>query len=181
MIVFLTNKLTCLNFFHFTFIVLHAEITLRAFIDEIVSPDSGNRLGSLVILTCLLEPETTQADDYESRWITPSDEILEFGAATTSTKYIVSQSRVTEIGSRQEVAATVLVIRELLYTDAGNYTCEVQNSSDSSAQWVSDIVRVLLLGKWAITLYQYALKAFNSKILILYLYVQWVCVSMRVE
>ena len=128
----------------------------------------------------MLEPETIQVDDYESRWITPSDEILEFGAAT-SIKYIVSQSRVTEIGSRQEVAATVLVIRELLYTDAGNYTCEVRNSSDSSAQWVSDIVRVLLLGKWAITLYQYALKAFNSKILILYLYVQWVCVSMRVE
>ena len=180
MIVFLTNKLICLNFFHFTFIVLHAEITLRAFIDEIVSPDSGNRLGSLVILTCLLEPETIQADDYESRWITPSDEILEFGVAT-SIKYIVTQSRVTAIGSSQEVAATVLVVRELSYTDDGNYTCEVRNSSDSSAQWVSDIVRVLLLGKWAITLYQYALKAFNSKILILYLYVQWVCVSMRVE
>ena len=108
---------------------------------------------------------------------------MEFGATTTSTKHIVSQARVTEIGSSQEleVAATVLVVRDLSYTDAGNYTCEVRNSSDSSAQWVSDIVRVLLLGKWAITLYQYALKAFNSKILILYLYVQWVCVSMRVE
>ena len=146
MIVFLTNKLTCLNFFHFTFIVLHAEITLRAQTDEIVSPDS-NRLSSLLVLTCTLEPETIQEGDYESRWITPSGEILEFGATTTSTKHIVSQSRVTELGSSQEVAATVLVIRELSYTDAGNYTCEVRNSSDSSAQWVSDIVRVLLLGK----------------------------------
>ena len=134
-----------------TFIICPSEITLRAQTEEIVSPENS-RLSSLIILTCLLEPETIQADDYESRWITPRGEILEVGAATTSTKYIVSQSRVTEIDSSQEVAATVLVIRELSYSDAGNYTCEVRNSSDSSAQWVSETMRVLLLSKQATTL-----------------------------
>ena len=127
-----------------------AEITLHILQDEIVSPQR-TRLSSNIFLNCFLEPETVQRDDYESRWITPKGEILEY-RATASNKYIVSQTSVTGIGNSkiQSQSSAVLLIRDLSYSDAGNYTCEVRNSSDSSSQWVSKTIRVTLLGKYTI-------------------------------
>ena len=79
----------------------------------------------------------------ESRWnITTGAEVQSPG--TNDGKYDLSQG-----GSAARVLETVLVVQNLIYNDAGVYTCRARDNRDPSNRgpWVEAQVHLQLLGK----------------------------------
>ena len=105
------------------------------------------RLNTFTFLTCLPEPSTLNQSDYVSRWTIPSG--VTFTSMTNLPgfeRFRVSQGGVTTPqGNRQ---STLLIVLNLTYQDAGNYTCEVRRpSAPAQSPWLSTSVELQLEGK----------------------------------
>ena len=97
---------------------------------SVTLPDSS--LTPSLVLLCGLTPTSLTVQDYRTRWITPAREIV-----VSSTRHYIVISGETTINDTL-FPATVIVIKNLSYRDAGQYICEGQttNTTDPSI-WVS--------------------------------------------
>ena len=82
---------------------------------------------------------TLSVSTVESRWIV-NETVLTPGQ---SDRYFVNEGD----GPDGEFE-TILLIQRLIYSDAGNYTCEVRDTRDSNSPgpWISDQLTLQLLG-----------------------------------
>ena len=107
-----------------------------------------NNLFTFIFLTCIPEPTTLTTSDFVSRWTIPSGQTFTFNELNLPNfeRFRVSQGNVPAgEGPRQ---ATLLLIQSLTYQDAGNYTCEVRNSSaPPQSEWLLATVELQLEGK----------------------------------
>ena len=106
-----------------------------------------NNLVAFIFLSCIPEPSTLTIFDFVSRWTIPSGQIFSFNEINPPSfeRFRVSQGGVPTVeGPRQ---ATLLFIQNLMYQDAGNYTCEARDSSAPASPWFLATVELQLEGK----------------------------------
>ena len=107
-----------------------------------------NNLLTFIFLNCIPEPTTLTTSNFVSRWTLPSGQIFTFNQPLPPgfERFRVSQGRLaTEEGVR---STTLLVLRNIMYQDAGNYTCEVRSSSaPPQSEWLLAMVELRLEGK----------------------------------
>ena len=77
-----------------------------------------------------------------SQWILPNGTVLEVGRKYE--KYVPSQGE----GENPSKFETLILIQELIYSDAGTYTCQVQDirDPDNLGPWMSFEATLQLLG-----------------------------------
>ena len=103
------------------------------------------RLNTFIFLVCNPEPNSQlTVSNYISRWTIPSGETFTFWVSNPPgfERYRVVQ------GPSDGVQQTILLLENLSYQDAGNYTCEVRSSSGSAqSPWFSASVELQLEGR----------------------------------
>ena len=103
------------------------------------------RLNTFIFLVCNPEPNSQlTVSNYISRWTIPSGETFTFWVSNPPgfERYRVVQ------GPSDGVQQTILLLENLSYQDAGNYTCEVRSSSASAqSPWFSASVELQLEGR----------------------------------
>ena len=101
------------------------------------------RVVSSGFVTCEIEANFTLSDStVESQWILPNGTALEL--RLNYGKYFTNQGPV-EVPPGFE---TIILINELIYSDAGTYTCQVQDirDPDNRGPWMSSEATLQLLG-----------------------------------
>ena len=92
---------------------------------------------------CGIEANFTLSDSkVESQWILPNETVLE--VRRNYEKYLINQGT-AEDPSKFE---TYILIQELIYSDAGTYTCQVRDirDPDNRGPWMSFEATLQLLG-----------------------------------
>ena len=116
-----------------------AELTLVPDKSPLVMPSFGVNLAPDTFLTCAVTPPF----NLSARWTLPNGIVIEFGDGSKP-RYIVGQGIIMNNISLD----TILLIQNITYEDAGTYTCEARNTSDSTTPivWYGDTVELQLLG-----------------------------------
>ena len=116
----------------------------------IILPED-TRLNTFTFLLCNPEPNSQLTEvDYISRWTIPSGETFTNLVANPPgfEQYRVVQGPADGRQGVQRKESTVLILENLSYQDAGNYTCEVRSSSASAqSPWFSASVELQLEGR----------------------------------
>ena len=131
------------SFFAETITSLQPEIAVR-----VVPGPPPNNLLTFTFLTCISEPSTLTTSDFVSRWTIPSGQTFTFNQRNPPSfeRFRVSQGDVPAGEGRRQ--ATLLFIQNLMYQDAGNYTCEARDSSaPAQSPWFLATVELQLEGK----------------------------------
>ena len=115
-----------------TIVLSPAELSIVPGISPVVIPRFNALLAPDTFLTCVVTPSI---NSLITRWRLPNGVVINFGDGGD---FIVSQ------GTQN----TILLIQNITYKDAGNYTCEVRNMSDSMIPivWYRATVELQLLG-----------------------------------
>ena len=112
-------------------------------VNEVLPSESLPQLLVFAFLTCEIEADfELNSTTVESRWIAPNETVVR--GSENPGKYAVSQGPTTADGYE-----SVLLIQQLIYSDANTYTCEVRDIRDPSnrGDWMSFQVTLQLLGK----------------------------------
>ena len=102
----------------------------------------------LTFLVCNPEPNSQLTRvDYVSRWTIPSGETFTFNVSNPPAfeQYAIYQGQYNVGQVRRE--STVLLVLNLSYQDAGNYTCEVRSSASTQSPWFSASFELQLEGR----------------------------------
>ena len=142
-----TYKFTVAAFYLAAFLHNSAETvtSVRPETPVRVLPEN-TRLNTFTFLMCNPEPSSQlTVTDYVSRWTIPSGETF---THLVPIPHGFERYRIVQgpVGTPQ-VQSTLLLVEMLSYQDAGNYTCEVRNSSAQSP-WFSASVELQLEGKY---------------------------------
>ncbi len=110
------------------------DVTIVSNGNPIVIPSQRNPLLSGLPLICGLMPDTLEPNvNYTTRWIVPAGETI----TSTQGRFVFTESRLS-LNSIGEVPGTILVVTQLSYQDAGNYTCEGRSTAPgASTLWAS--------------------------------------------
>ena len=115
------------------FLSITEDITIIPNRSPIVIPSLTHKLMPGIPLVCGLNPDTLEPNiNYTTRWILPNGQTI----TSSQGRFVFSESRVAlNIGP---LPGTVLVVTELSFQDAGNYTCEARSTApEASPLWVS--------------------------------------------
>ena len=132
-------------------------LTLHA-VDKVQPTESNPILSSLALLVCVIDAGFhLNASTVESRWTTPTNGEVQI-PGTTAEKYILTQ------GSGGSGFESLLLIQNISYSDAGEYTCRVRDTRNASNRgpWIEEQLSLELLGK------------IHSYIETTYAYVKWI-------
>ena len=124
-----------------TIVLSPAELTIVPAISPlIVIPSFNVLLAPETFLACAVTPPLNLI----TRWILPSGIVTVFGVYNNLPRFIVSQGN----NVNGTALITILVIQNTTYEDAGTYTCEARNTSDTTTPtvWYSAAVELQLLG-----------------------------------
>ena len=126
------------------FQISSSDLTLNAIADKVQPTESNPIPSALALLVCVINADFhINSSTVESRWTTPTNgEIIVPG--TADEKYILTQG--SSGGSGFE---SLLLIQNISYSDAGEYTCRVRDTRDASNRgpWIEEELSVELLGK----------------------------------
>ena len=125
------------------FQISSSDLTLNA-IDKVQPTESNPIPSTLAILVCVINADfNLNSSTVESRWTTPTnEEIIVHG--TADEKYILNQGPSEETGFE-----SLLLIQNISYSDAGEYTCRVRDTRNASNRgpWIEEQLSLELLGK----------------------------------
>lgn len=96
-----------------------SEFIVFSHLDSIVIPSEFEPLTSTIFVSC----GVVSSSNFTTRWITPSNEIVNSG--NTNSRYTFLEGDVNVDG--RPFVGTALVISGLSYEDEGTYTCEGQD------------------------------------------------------
>ena len=130
----------------FVTVLSSAELTIEPDRPFLVIPSFNANLTPVTFLLCVVTPALNSL----TRWILPNGTIINFGD-DSNLRIFASQG----FNSMNSTALnTILLIQNISYEDAGTYTCEARNMSDSTTPipWYSAKVELQLLGMLYCTL-----------------------------
>ena len=128
------------NYYDLSFIM--TELTLRP-IDN-TQPSEFVPINTFVFITCeIVASFPLNGSSVESRWFLPNGTVVTFNDGSES-KYEIIQ------GDGPDEYETIVLIQPIIYSDAGNYTCEVRDRRDPNdiGDWISAQATLVLLGKF---------------------------------
>ena len=98
-----------------------------------------------VSLVCGLEPSSlVPQENYTTRWIIPGGEIIN----STRDRYFLSERDSLFFGTEVAIPATLFIITQVSYKDAGVYTCEGRNNvTGDTSLWASATTELQLCCK----------------------------------
>ena len=108
-----------------------------------LSVNAAEQVVSSGFVTCEIEANFTLSDStVESQWILPNGTVLQL--KHSDGKYLTYQGLAVD----QSRFETFILIQELIYSDAGTYTCQVRDirDSDNRGPWMSFEATLQLLG-----------------------------------
>ena len=123
-------------------VISYFYLVLTATPISVIQPSPGSMLRSLAILRCEIAANfSLDLNTVESRWILPNGSDVKVND-NNDDKYLVTQG----VTSTYE---TILLIRNLTYSDANTYTCEIRDIRDPNnrGEWLPFEVTLQLLGK----------------------------------
>ena len=118
------------------------ELTLRPF--DNTQPSEFTQPVIFVFITCeIVASFPLNGSSVESRWFLPNGTVVTINDGSES-KYEIIQ------GIGPNGFETTLLIQPIIYSDAGNYTCEVRDTRDPNdiGDWISAQATLVLLGKF---------------------------------
>ena len=140
------------------FQISSSDLTLNA-IDKVQPIESNPILSPLALLVCTINADFhLNSSTVESRWTTPTNGDIQV-PGTADEKYILTQGSSGESGFE-----SLLLIWNISYSDAGEYTCRVRDTRNASNRgpWIEEQLSLELLGKT------------HSYIETTYAYVKWI-------
>ena len=120
----------------------YAEVTVQAENKVVTLPESNDRLNSVAMLACYIQPQVTNV-----RWITP-DETSALSIHHNG-QYIVTQGTIATISGVIKYG-TILVIQDISYRNAGVYVCEAMDEDDCSDFPKFATVELILKSEWVV-------------------------------
>ena len=105
------------------------------------------RPNHFTFLVCNSEPNSQLTmSDYISRWTIPSGETITYMVPNLPgfERYRIVQG---QGGGQVQRESTILLVENLSYQDAGNYTCEARSSASTQSPWFSASVELQLEGR----------------------------------
>lgn len=123
------------------------EVTIFPLHPVLKIPSATTTLLPAITLACGLEPlSLVPQENYTTQWITPGGEIFN----STRDRFFLSEAESRFFASRMLpiTPATILIVTQLTYQDAGVYTCEGRNNaSDDTSPWASATTELQLCCK----------------------------------
>ena len=123
--------------------LIMTELTLRP-IDNTQPSEFAQTINTFVFITCeIVASFPLNGSSVEPRWFLPSGTVVNINDGSEN-KYEVIQ------GIGPNGFETTLLIQPSIYSDAGNYTCEVRDTRDPNdiGDWISAQATLALLGKF---------------------------------
>ena len=106
------------------------------------------RLVPGVPLVCGLAPSSlVPQENYTTQWITPGGENVNSSTSGRG-RFFINEVDSLFFGTEMAIPATILIITQVTYQDAGTYTCEGRNNaSGDTSLWASATTKLLLCRK----------------------------------
>ena len=122
-----------------TIVLSPAELSIVPAISPLVIPSFRTNLAPDTFLVCAVTPPL----NLFTRWTLPSGTVTVFRDANDP-RFIMSLAN----NVNGTAFITILLIQNMTYEDAGTYTCEARNTSDTTTPtvWYSATVELQLLG-----------------------------------
>lgn len=108
----------------------------------VVLPEAGSQLYTYASLVCYIQPQVGNV-----RWITPDEtNVL---SIQPSGQYFITQGDVATISGENKYAS-ILIIEDVSYKNAGFYLCEAMDEDDCSDFPKFAIIELVLKREWGI-------------------------------